>query len=642
MLSIFPRRNNMKKKLPFTQQSFAFIITLLLTVVSVNFQLIAQISDQENFDPLQPKADIANKGVAENSVLNLIPDTSLGVIYCPSLKELDDKINNAALTLVPQIGVSPELLATILAESFGAGFGSLSELEEIGLDIEQDFAVFFNSLDPFFISAAVHLTNPDAMIEVIEAEADGGEPKEYNGLSYWTSADESGSFLIIDNILVFSQLAEVCENVIDISKGTMPTIVNHPDYTSFIANIINGFDQLAVYINLETIIEQFIEIFTMEAESIIDTLESDPASANSGVAIRGSLDQIIDFVESSKSFMATLQIDGTDLKLSPSLQFKSDSKIQDTLNKFTPNELTLLNDLPNNTLINGSFQGDSTFLSKLSLSWMNMFTEELSEQDPDISAHMDEVAKQLETFNDALEEEWSFSMNINESIIPDYISIVGLKDEAPVNTYLKEHLMTNLEKNMEIMRSSLGDSPQFAIYDGIYEGTPLVHNGVEINSIIFPNFGSVFVDVPPEMHGLFPQEWQMAYAISDGYLYFAGGSPEQIKNALDIKAQLVENVGENASYQNLIDELGTENNFFIGLSPLNAIKSVMNLVANTVPEAGAEMAMISGFLMGIPETYSIGVSAKVEDDGIGGNLLITLGDFQQLIQTFMMMNQMGM
>lgn len=632
----------MKKKLPFTQQSFAFIITLLLTVVSVNFQLIAQISDQENSDPLQPKADIANNGVAENSVLNLIPDTSLGVIYCPSLKELDDKINNAALKLVPQIGVSPELLATILAESFDAGFGSLSELEEIGLDIEQDFAVFFSSLDPFFISAAVHLTDPDAIIEVIEAEADGGEPKEYNGVSYWTSADESGSFLIIDNILVFSQLAEVCESVIDISKGTMPTIVNHPDYTSFIGNIINGFDQLAVYINLETIIEQFIEIFTMEAESIIDTLESDPASANSGVAIRGSLGQIMDFVESSKSFMATLQIDGTDVQLSPFLQFKSDSKIQDTLNEFTPNELTLLNDLPNNTLINGSFQGDSKFLTKLSLSWMNMFTEELSEQDPDISAHMDEVAKQLETFNDALEEEWSFSMNINESIIPDYISVVGLKDEAPVKTYLKEHLMTNLEKNMEIMRSSLGDSPQFAIYDGIYEGTPLVHNGVEINSIIFPNFGSVFVDVPPEMHGLFPQEWQMAYAISDGYLYFAGGSPEQIKNALDIKAQLVENVGENASYQNLIDKLGTENNFFIGLSPLNAIKSGMNLVANTVPEAGAEMAMISGFLMGIPETYSIGVSAKVEDDGIGGNLLITLGDFQQLIQTFMMMNQMGM
>ncbi len=632
----------MKKKLSFTQQSFAFIITLLFTVVSVNLQLIAQISDQENSDPLQPKTDIADQGVAENSVLNLIPDTSLGVIYCPSLKDLDNKINNAALMLVPQIGVSPELLAQILAESFGAGFTSLSELEEIGLDIEQDFAVFFNSLDPFFISAAVHLTDPDAMIEVIEAEADGGEPKEYNGVSYWTSADESGSFLIIDNILVFSQLPEVCENVIDITKGTVPTIVNHPDYKSFIGNIINGFDQLAVYINLETIIEQFIELLKMEVDSIIDTLESDPTSANSGLTIRASLDQFMDFVESSKSFMATLQIDGTDVQLSPFLQFKSDSKIQDILNEFMPNELTLLNDLPNNTLINGSFQGDSTFLTKLSLSWMNMLTEELTEQDPDISAHMDEVAKQLEAVNDALEEEWSFSMNISESIIPDYISIVGLKDEAPVITYFKEHLMTNLEKNMEIMRSALGDSPQIAIYDGVYEGTPLVHNGVEINSIVFPNFGSAFVDVPPEMHGLFPQEWQMAYAISDGYLYFAGGSPEQIKEALDRKAQLVENVGENASYQNLIDKLGTENNLFIGLSPLNAIKNVMKLAAKTMPEGGAELEMISGMLMGIPETYSIGVSAKVEDDGIGGNLLITLGDFQQLIQTFMMMNQMGM
>ena len=633
----------MKKKLSFTQQSFAFIITLLLTVVSINLQLIAQISDQENSDPLQPKADIADKGIAENSVLNLIPDTSLGVIYCPSLKELDDKINNAALMLVPQIGVAPELLAQILAESFGAGFGSLSELEEIGLDIEQDFAVFFNSLDPFFISAAVHLTDPDAMIEVIEAEADGGEPKEHNGVSYWTSADESGSFLIIDNILVFSQLAEVCENVIDISKGTVPTIVNHPDYTSFIGNIINGFDQLAVYINLETIIEQFLEIFNMEIDSIIDTLESDPASANSGIALQASIEPFIeDIVKSAKSFMATLQIDGTDVQLSPFLQFKTDSKIQDTLNEFTPNELTLLNDLPNNTLINGSFQGDSKFLTKLSLSWMNMFAEELSEQDPDISAYMDEVAKQLEAVNEALEEEWSFSMNINESIIPDYISIVGLKDEAPVITYLKEHLITNFEKNMEIMNTAMGDSAQMAIYDGVHEGTPLVHNGVEINSIIFPNFGSAFVDVPPEMHGLLPQEWQMAYAVSDGYLYYAGGSPEQIKSALDRKAQLVENVEENASYQNLIDKLGTENNLFIGLSPLNAIKSVMNIVAKTVPESEAEMVMISGMLMDIPETYSIGISGKIENGGIGGNLLITLGDFQQLIQTFIMMNQMGM
>lgn len=633
----------MKKKLPFTQYSIAFIITLLITITGVNPLLRAQVSNEEKSDPLPLKSDVELQGIAENSVLNLIPDSSLGVIYCPSLKELDDKINNAALTLVPQIGVAPELLAQILAESFGAGFTSLSELEEIGLDIEQDFAVFFNSLDPFFISAAVHLTDPDAMIEVIEAEADGGEPKEYNGVSYWTTADESGSFLIIDNILVFSQLAEVCENVIDISKGTVPTIVNHPDYKSFIGNIIDGLDQLAVYFNLEAIIEPFLEVFNMEMESLIDTIESDPTSANSSMTIKTSIEKFMDIVKSSKSFMANLQIDGTDLKISPFLNFKSDSEIHNTLKEFTPNELTSLNDLPNNTLINGSFQGDAKSITKLTMSWMNMFTDELAKMDPNISTHMDEVTKQMESVNEVMKDEWSFSMKLNESIIPDFISIVGITDEGLVKTYYQEHLMKNLVKTAELMKTTLGDSPELAIYDGVYEGTPLVHNGVEINSIIFPNFGSAFVDVPPEIHGLLPQEWEIAYAISDGYFYLAGGSPEQIKNALDINAQLIENVGENASYQNLIDKLGKENNLFIGLSPLNGIKSVLDIVAKSNPESfQAEMTMISGMLMDIPETYSIGISAKVEDDGIGGNLLITLGDFQQLIQTVMMMAQMGM
>ncbi|MCG9127524.1 hypothetical protein JT359_08005 [Candidatus Poribacteria bacterium] len=630
----------MKNRFSYTN-SFALIITFLIALISIQFTAQAQISGESTLDPVPQKQEIGDKGIQQDSVLNLIPDTSLGVIYCPSLKELDDSINNAALQLVPQIGVSPEILSMILAESFGAGFTSLSELEEIGLDIEKDFAVFFNSLDPFFISAAVHLTDPDAMIEVITAEADGGEPIDYNGVSYWTTPDESGSFLILDDILVFSQLSEVCETVIDISKGSLPTIVNHPNYTSFIGQIIEGMDQLFVYFYLEPIIEQFVELIDMELESFIDSVESDPASAESGIVIEQSINQFMRFIKSANAFMATLQIDGTDVELSPFLKFKPESNIQEVLKKFTPNELTLFNDLPNNTVINGSFQGDSKFLTEFSLYWMIMITDEVAKTDPEVSAHMEQVAQQIESFNKATKEEWSFSMNINESIIPDFISIVGLNDQDVVKTYLKDHFIKNLEKNAEIMDNAMGGTTSSSIiYEGTYEGTPIVHNGVEINSIIFPNFGSAFVDIPPEIHPLLPQEWQIAYAISDGMLYFAGGSTDQIKDALDIKAGLVENIGENLSYQNLIEKLGTDNNLLVGLSPINAIKKVLDLVAKNNPNIGAEVTMVSGMLMNMPEAYSIGVSAKVEDNGIGGTLLITLGDFQQIIQTFMMINQM--
>jgi hypothetical protein len=88
------------------------------------------------------------------------------------------------------------------------------------------------------------------------------------------------------------------------------------------------------------------------------------------------------------------------------------------------------------------------------------------------------------------------------------------------------------------------------------------------------------------------------------------------------------------SYQKLIEKLGKENNLFLGISPLALAKSIMNIAAKTDPNVAAQMGMFSGILMGIPETYSIGISGKVQDGGVGAKLLITLGDFKQVINTF--------
>ena len=45
--------------------------------------------------------------------------------------------------------------------------------------------------------------------------------------------------------------------------------------------------------------------------------------------------------------------------------------------------------------------------------------------------------------------------------------------------------------------------------------------------------------------------------------------------------------------------------------------------------------------MNMPENYSLGFSAKVQEDSIGLNLLLTLGDFKQAIEMIMMMQSMG-
>lgn len=618
----------------------AFFVTQPINVAQADSHQAKAISQKTKVAPLE---------IPDHSVLRLIPKNAESVIYCPSLQELDDRINNAAAEMVPQVGMAPELLAKILAGAFGAGFESLNELEDIGLDLREDFAVFLTSLDPPSLSAIVHLTDPEAMKEVIETEVEGSEPIQYNGETLWSTDEESGSFAILDNTLVFSQHAEVCKKVIDISKGTMQSISQNPDYTSFLANILKGTDQLAAYLDLKSIIVPFSEALTEELGSAIDSFESDPATMAAVPGMETMFGQLIEFVKELKSISATLQIEGTDVQLAPFLQFKKDGKIQETLKEMAPDELAMLNDLPNLGFLNGSFQGSPDLLLDWSIKWIKAFTTDesglpLSTEGTDDSALGEdwaELHQQMKGFYTSLEDEWSFSANYSEGFIPDYLVIYGIKDEQKVKTYMNEQFLDQFQKTVELIKEAVGEeSAQLTMYDGAYAGDPIMHNGVAIKSYIFPNFGAAFVDMPPEAANLIPQEWHWSYAFSEGQLYFGIGSAEIIKAALDSKAKSGESISDNMSYQKLIDKLGMENNLLFGFSPLTLFKGVMKMIAQTEPNA-AEMQMIEGMLMDIPENYSIGFAAKVHDGGIGAKLLITLGDYKQLVQTFMMMSGMG-
>ena len=168
-----------------------------------------------------------------------------------------------------------------------------------------------------------------------------------------------------------------------------------------------------------------------------------------------------------------------------------------------------------------------------------------------------------------------------------------------------------------------------------------MHNDIEIKTFLLPNFGAAFADTPPDLAMFLPDEWSISYAISGGLLYLGFGGAQQIQATLDSKAKITESIAENVSYQNLITKLGADNNLLIGISPLTVAKSIMNIVSKAEPDAAAEMQMMVNLIGGIPENYSIGISGKVQDGGIDGKLLITLGDFKQLIATFSMLAGMG-
>ena len=576
-------------------------------------------------------------GIPDSSVLHLIPAHAIGLIYCPSLLELDYRINTLVTDLIPTDD-TPEILAEILAESVGAGFESLAELEEIGLDLNQDFAFFMTSLNPPALSAVVHLKDPAAMKQVIDAESAGSAPVEYNGVTYWNASGGEGSFALLENTLVFSRAAEVCESAIDTYKGTQPSVITHPGYTSFLTDIVAGDAQVAAHFSIESIAPLLTAAIKEESESMRDGLEADPAAMAVAPFLTSMFDSAINILEQLESLSATLEVKGTDVQLAPSLKFKNNSEIQQSLKKMIPDELTVLKDLPDLAFVNGAFQGNQQLMLEMNILSLKMFSGDPSAEGQD---KLDTLAEQMTTFYESLGEEWGFTVNFSNSFMPDYLIIYEVKDKQKAETYMADMFLEQFHTIMQLMRERIEDLPQLGIYDGAHTGPSLMYNDVEIKSYVFPNFGSIFAEFPPEAATLMPEEWQWYYAFHEDQLFLTVGSAELIKAALDRKSQMGDNFAENPSYQRLAEAFGTDNNLLLALSPMTLVKSLMPIVAEADPNAGAAMQMFAGMFMNVPETYSIGFSAKIrEDGGIGTKLLLTLGDFKQAIQMIMMMQNM--
>ena len=598
-------------------------------------------AEEETHREAEPEQMMPMAEIPSSSVLHLIPQQTFGVIYCPSLAELDDRVNMLAMDLMPT-AENPEVIAKILADTFGAGFESLAELQEIGLDLNQDFAIFMTSLTPLDISATVHLTDSGAMKQVIEAESEGTPATEYNGVSYWNAAGGGGSFAIIDDVLVFTRSPEVCESVIDTYNGTKQSITTDSAYSSFLNDVSEEKAQLAVHFDFALIAPALSISIEEQSESIKDGLESDPAAMAAAPFFEGMFATVIDTLMQLESLSATLIVEGTDVQLAPFLKFKSDGKIQNVLKEMAPNELKLLGELPSRAFMNGAFQGKPELMIEMSMFWLKIFSQDA---DPEQAEMLESLLRQTEDFYTALGEEWSFSANFDDSFLPDYLIIYRLKDEQKAKTYIEEMLLKQLQSSMELARNMMGDVPSLDMYEGAHQGEPTMHNGVEIKSYIFPNFGDALGEMPSEVAGMMPDEWRWYYAFADGYLLMAIGSQELIKMNLDNKAGIATAPAFSGepSYEKLVTTLGLENNLFLAISPVTMVKTLLPIIAKASPDpnAAAGMQMMSGMFMNLPENYSLGLSAKVEKGGIGTTLLLTLGDFKQLLGMIAMMQSMG-
>ena len=592
-----------------TRQSLITLIVIaLIFTLGLSFRSIAQ-SEQTDADV------VANKiTVPEGSVLNLIPHDSLGLIYCPSLNELDNRIRMMVDDLMPQSGQG-NLLAQILAGSFGAGFERLEELEEIGLDMDNDFAVFFSDVEQMHVSATIHLTDPDAIMEVIKTEAADSEPIEYEGVTYWSTPDGSGNFVILKDILLFSQDAAICNKVIDTHNDKTASIVQNADSYMLSADILNGTDQLSIYIGLDAIATEIGSPIDVILSGITENLQfqDDPILAEIAPAIKNGISSIAAFLAHLNYISVSLQVKDTDIQFKPFLKFKNDSELLKDINE-TSDELSNIDVLPNVSMMNSAFQGVPKILVGLSTFWFDIFPKETPGQQKELNPLFQEVKEHYES----LADRWNMSVDFKDYLMPNYLFIYELKDEETAISFMKNEILEKLNTHYN---ASAGEAT--------------THNGVEINSFIFPEFEMPNQDDFPMSTDIFPTEWQWHYAFTDGHLYLTTGfGDESIKAALDCRTDEGDKFSDNPSYQKLVDSLGTDNNIFLAISPIIAVKNFMPILGKADPNSAAALQMFAVLFMNLPDNYSIGVSAKTHNNGIDAKLILTLGDFRQLIDMF--------
>ena len=585
------------------------------------------------------KEIMAAPDVVPDSVLNVIPQDTVGVIYIPSLLGLNDEINALLAELIPE-DPPQELPAQILADTFDAGFETLEELEELGLDMQRNFAVFLSGVNPLMYSAAVHVKDAESVKQLIEMEAEGSSSFTHNGVTYYTTGEE-GAFVLMDDVMVYSGSAAVCEKVIDTQKKTMPSIVNTTDFQSLELDTTSGVNDLIAYFAMDAIVDALRPTLTEKAEGLKAEMgasaEADP-ELNVGLGqAEGLIDGGIWLLDQSKILSLTVQLNGSDLQISPFLKFKQDSEIQTYIRQM-PRELTHLKHLPQNAFLNGEMQFQKEMFIELTKTMMQLFIPSDSGAD---TAKIEEATEALteatKDFYAGLGDEIALSLNFSGSLMPEFLYIYDVADEKQVKAYMEKDFAEYLGASMGLMQA-MGGTQEFAsMYSDVSAGPPEIYNGVEIKSYILPNINTLFAELPPELEVVTPEQWNIYYAINGGkMLYTMAGNAQPVKNTIDRMAGMGAGFDQGAGYAKLTGALTLKNNMFFALSPITAVKSLVQIFAQVDPNVGAAQM----FLANIPETYSIGIASQNRDNGVAGELFISIGDFKEIIIMLISLQQM--
>ena len=572
--------------------------------------------------------------VDPDSVLSVIPGDVNGLIYIRNPLALNEEIN-ALLAELVQGDPPQEIIAGILADTFGAGFESLEELGELGLDLGRDFCVFFAGTKPLVPCAAVQVKDPEAIKLVIDAESDVGNTVEYNGMTYNTT-EEGGAFVILGDFLVYSRIPAVCEKAIDTHMKASPSIGMNADYASLKLDPSLERNDVIIYFPMAPIVEMLTEAAN-GMKSGMDALAASVPDPGGLAMVSNMMDFGIQFIDQSTTLSLIVELNGTDLQISPFLKFKEGSDAQMYF-RSAPAELTHLDYLPRTAAANVLMQFEKETWIDLTVDIMKMLVpNDPNADNQGIEETTQEFLEVLSDFYEHIGEQASGSFNYSGSLMPDMVFINDIVNEKHVATYMKEDYLAYIAAAASLYKS-MGATDAANMYAGASAGPSEEYNDVEIMIFTLPNISAGFAEMPPDMAALIPVKWDIYYAISDGKLLTSlAATTQPIKDALDRIAGIGIAAENDMGHSKVIDTLTLKNNWMCTVSFITLMKEMLQVFAQSDPQVGPFLQML---FQNTPESHSIGIAGQNRDGGVQVNIVIALAELKDLINMGTAMQQM--
>ena len=572
-----------------------------------------------------------------DNVLEVVPTGAAGFVRLRSLSDFSSKVDEMAAMFSTE--EAPEnVIAESLAEAFGAEFTSLEDLKTLGISPESDFVIFWAEPVVDKVSAAIHIVDKEAVRNTFAEKSGPVSEGDYNGAKLYTFED--GAFTFIDDVLVFSKDKEICQKAMDTHKRKNKSIRTDQDY---VALKVDEQNDLVGYFALDKLAQAYSEKIRAEADKAkqkIGEVQGQAGQPGASQMLSAQMEFGLWLLEQLKSASIIGAIDAGTIKLTKFLRFKSDSPVKEYISH-APANLDILKSLPKGTLLNVGAAYNPDDSAKMFADIMNGFTKHTSGEQlsaDEIEEFSGEVVKLMENFYKHLGDEMAFAMSMSDSVMPDITMVYDVKNDKQARAYMEKGHIEYFDSLMKLYQNiNIPEAFAPKVFTDAKPGPIEEYQGVQIKSILLPNFAKIFEQMPDEAQTLMPTEWNIWYAFKDKKLiYVMAGTSQPVKNVIDAMDGKIE--GFNVAEEGITKAFNAQNNFIVYISPITAIKAALTAASQVEPQIGMALMMFQN----LPETYSVGIAGRNHNKGAEITLFVNLNDIKDLIAIIQMMSGSGM